>query len=70
MCRGDSGSGAYFPVKTSAGSTRWFLHGIVSLGVNLSAKDKMCDPEKVSIFTKVSPYSDWMGKVLAENNAL
>lgn len=70
VCRGDSGSGAYFAVRTSTGSTSWYLQGIVSLGINISADDKKCDPEKVSIFTRVSPYADWIVRVLSENDAM
>ncbi|CAL8089768.1 unnamed protein product [Orchesella dallaii] len=70
VCRGDSGSGAYFGVKTSEGLTRWYLQGLVSVGINVSQLDKKCDPEKVAIFTRISPYSDWIVRVLSENDAL
>ncbi|CAL8089766.1 unnamed protein product [Orchesella dallaii] len=67
VCRGDSGSGAYFGVRTPEGRTRWYLQGLVSVGINVL---NQCDPRKVSIFTKIGPYSDWIVRILSENDAL
>lgn len=67
VCSGDSGGGIYFPVS-SGGVSRWYLQGLVSVGI--SDENKKCDPTRYSVFTKISPYADWIVRVLSERDAL
>lgn len=61
--------GIYFPVQ-SVGSSRWYLQGLVSVGVGAQDGSNKCDPTRFSIFTRISPYADWIVRVLSERDAL
>lgn len=69
VCSGDSGGGIYFPVS-SGGTSRWYLQGLVSVGITAQDGSNRCDPTRFSVFTKISPYADWIVRVLSENDAL
>ncbi|CAL8089770.1 unnamed protein product [Orchesella dallaii] len=69
VCSGDSGGGIYFPINTGT-SSRWYLQGLVSVGIGSQDGTKRCDPTRYSIFTRISPYADWIVRILSENDAL
>lgn len=54
VCTGDSGGGMIFKV-----GGKWYLRGLVSLGVAISNEDR-CDPTQLVLFTNVVKFYDWI----------
>ncbi|XP_043276632.1 modular serine protease-like [Venturia canescens] len=63
VCNGDSGGGLF--LRSSNNSSIWEVHGIVSVSPRRLGTS-ICDPDYYTVFTKVSPYVDWILQILSE----
>ncbi|XP_066990919.2 modular serine protease isoform X2 [Anabrus simplex] len=60
VCPGDSGGGLAFPQESELG-TRWYLQGIVSVGVPPKGANK-CFDRQYSAFTRVADYYNFISE--------
>lgn len=66
VCNGDSGGGLLF--QSNADTNKWVVQGIVSLSPRRQSTF-FCDPYKLTVFTKVSLYVNWIRVILDQIHA-
>ncbi|KAF4530806.1 hypothetical protein B566_EDAN017105, partial [Ephemera danica] len=64
-CNGDSGGGMFFKERTSDGSSRWMLRGVVSLSLQ-DEETRQCDLNNYIVFTDVAKYLQWIKNVIGQ----